>query len=54
MPKQTEVLVQTEIIRVHEGLSNQVGRFCQIKEKTQEQLDLIKLLVEAMKKKSEE
>lgn len=47
-----EGLVQTEIKR-SQGLSIQVGKLSQIKEKTQEQLDLIKLQVEAVKKKSE-
>ncbi|SMP16143.1 hypothetical protein SAMN06265367_102582 [Algoriphagus winogradskyi] len=47
-----EGLVQNEIKR-SQGLSNQVGELSQIKEKTQEQLDLIKLQVEAVKKDSE-
>ena len=47
-----ECLVQKEIRR-SQGLSNQVGELSQIKEKTQDQLDLIKLQVEAVKKGSE-
>ena len=47
-----EGLVQKEIRR-SEGLSYQVGELSQIKEKTQDQLDLIKLQVEAVKKGSE-
>ena len=47
-----EGLVQKEIKR-SQGLSNQVGELSQIKEKTQDQLDLIKLQVEAVKKGSE-
>lgn len=43
-----EGLVKKEIKR-SQGLSNQVGELSQIKEKTQEQLDLIKLQVEAVK-----
>ncbi|WP_339870073.1 hypothetical protein [uncultured Algoriphagus sp.] len=50
--REMEGLVQTEIKR-SQGLSNQVGELSQIKEKTQEQLDLIKLQVEAVKKDSE-
>jgi hypothetical protein len=50
--KEMEGLVQTEIKR-SQGLSNQVGQLSQIKEKTQNQLDLIKLQVEAVKKQSE-
>ncbi|WP_217647275.1 hypothetical protein [Algoriphagus aquimarinus] len=46
-----EGLVQTEIKRSL-SLSNQVGELSQIKQKTQEQLDLIKLQVEAVKKGS--
>ena len=44
-----EGLVQNEIRR-SKGLSNQVGELSQIKEKTQDQLDLIKLQVKAVKK----
>ncbi|MFC5626330.1 hypothetical protein [Algoriphagus winogradskyi] len=50
--QEMEGLVQNEIKR-SQGLSNQVGELSQIKEKTQEQLDLIKLQVEAVKKDSE-
>ncbi|SFA71653.1 hypothetical protein SAMN04489723_10125 [Algoriphagus aquimarinus] len=49
--KDMEGLVQTEIKRSL-SLSNQVGELSQIKQKTQEQLDLIKLQVEAVKKGS--
>ncbi|RAI95415.1 hypothetical protein [Algoriphagus yeomjeoni] len=49
--EEMEGLVQHEIRR-SQGLSNQVGELTQIKEKTQEQLDLIKLQVEAIDKKS--
>lgn len=47
--REMEGLVQTEIKR-SQGLSNQVGELSQIKEKTQEQLEMIKLQVEAVKK----
>lgn len=47
-----EGLVQKEINR-SKGLSSQVGKLSQIKEKTQEQLELIKLQIEAVSKKSE-
>lgn len=49
--KEMEGLVLTEIKR-SQGLSNQVGELAEIKEKTQNQLELIKLQVDAMKKKS--
>ncbi|SFT72338.1 hypothetical protein SAMN04489724_1830 [Algoriphagus locisalis] len=51
--REMEGLVKNEIKR-SQGLSIQVGELSQIKEKTQEQLDLIKLQVEAVKKKSGE
>lgn len=47
--REMEGLVQTEINR-SQGLSNQVRELSQIKEKTQEQLEMIKLQVEAVKK----
>ena len=46
-----EGLVQNEIRR-SQGLNDQVGTLSQIKESTQEQLDLIKIQVEAIDKKS--
>ena len=45
--QEMEGLVQTEIQRSH-GLSNEVGNLSRIKEKTQEQLDLIKLQLDAI------
>lgn len=45
--KKMEDLVQTEIQR-SKGLNDQDGKLSQIKEKTQDQLDLIKLQVESI------
>ncbi|WBL42296.1 hypothetical protein PBT90_16290 [Algoriphagus halophytocola] len=46
--KEMESLVQTEILR-SKGLNSQVGKLTEIKEKTQQQLDLIKLQVQSIK-----
>lgn len=46
--KEMENLVQMEIKR-SKGLNSQVGKLAAIKEKTQEQLDLIKLQVHSIK-----